>query len=441
MARDLRKHAARHSMQWLPMAYPMAYPDGGIMARRAYGTGSIWYDEKRDRYVGTVELGWTARGTRRRKAVTGKTRRAVQTKIRDLLREADANEAPVVGGKPTVKVWADQWLEITQRKSRPTTWQASASQVRTWIVPTIGHRRLEQLRPADVRAIERAMESAGRKPSTIARCMAVLHKMLEDALIEGHPIPLAVLKVETVGAGESDRDAIPLDDALALLEVAARRPDASRWVAALLQGMRPAECLGLTWDCVDLGTGDDDGWLDVSWQLKALPYKVRYDRTSGFRVPRGYVAKQVDGALHLVRPKTASGRRVIPLVPWMREALLTWREQCPPSRAGLVWPQTNGRPAIDDEDRAAWIRLQDAAQVAHVEGEHGRRYSLYEARHTTATLLREAGVDDQTITEIMGHASILSTKPYLHTDRRRTRAALEGVAGRLRLHPALPNGD
>jgi integrase len=193
--------------------------------------------------------------------------------------------------------------------------------------------------------------------------------------------------------------------------------------------MRPAECLGLTWPLVDL----DDGTLDVSWQLKRLPYNVARDRSSGFRVPRNYEVRQVEGALHLVRPKTASGRRIIPLVPWMRDALLTWRDLCPPSRAGLVWPRPDGRPQTDAADRDAWVALQDAAQVAHVEGEHGRRYSLYEARHTTATLLREASVDDATITEIMGHATILSTKAYLHTDRKRTRAALEQLAGRLQL--------
>lgn len=399
------------------------------MARRAYGTGGIWHDEKRDRWVGTIETGWTTKGSRRRKAVTGKSKAVVQRKIREALREAEQRQAPTVGGKPTVKTWADQWIEDTARLRRPTTWQANRSQVANWIVPTIGHRRIEQLRPVDIRAVERAMETAGRAPSTVARCRAVLDKMLKDAAIEGHPVPQSVLLVEGLGAGENDRDAIPLPHALALLEAAAQTPNASRWVAALLQGMRPAECLGLTWQCVDF----QDDVIDVSWQLKPLPYRVARDRTSGFRIPRDYTARQVKGAIHLVRPKTSSGQRLIPLVPWMRDALLAWREQCPPSRAGLVWPSTEGAPLDDKEDRAAWVRLQDAAQVAHTDGELGRRYTLYEARHTTATLLREAGVDDETIVAIMGHASILSTKAYLHTNRKKVRAALDQVAARLEL--------
>lgn len=405
------------------------------MGRRSYGTGSVFYDKSRDRWLGRVETGWTAKGTRRRKVVTGKTKTEALRKVREALRQAEHNEAPTVGGKPTVKVWADVWLENTSRTLRPTTWQVNHSQVMNWIVPTIGHRRIEALRPADVRTVERAMETAGRASSTISRCMAVLHKLLEDALVEGHPVPQAVLKVQTVGPGENDRDAIPLPDALALLEAATGLPDGSRWVAALLQGLRPAECLGLTWGCVDL----DGDVLDISWQLKPLPYKVKRDRASGFRVPRNYTARQIYGALHLVRPKTASGQRIIPLVPWMREALSTWRELCPPSKSGLVWPDPDGLPRVDRDDRDAWVQLQDAAQVAHTEGEDGRRFTLYEARHTTATLLREAGVDDQTIIAIMGHASILSTRAYLHTDRTKVRAALEQVAHRLQLVSDAPN--
>src|SRR5690606_40016384 len=66
-----------------------------------------------------------------------------------------------------------------------------------------------------------------------------------------------------------------------ILATATPRPDVSRWIAALLQGMRPAECRGLTWDAVDL----DSGSIDVSWQMKPLPYKIPRDRASGFRVP------------------------------------------------------------------------------------------------------------------------------------------------------------
>jgi len=420
-------------------------------SRRAHGSGSVYQRASDGRWLGTYEAGWTARGTRRRRTVSAKTAPEARRKLLKAIQAAQEAEAPAVGGKPTVKRWADVWLENTQETLRPTTWNANRSAVTNWIIPTIGHRRLDSLSPADVRAFHRAMEARGLAPATQARYHAALSGMLGAAVMEGYAVPERARMVDAPSIGVNDRDALPLADALAVLEVASRRPDASRWAAALLQGMRPAETLGLTWDMVELdrtetlpdGTAVPAPQLVLAWQLKALPYRVARDRTSGFRVPRGFEARQVDGALHLVRPKTMSGWRVIPLVPWMVSALRDWREVAPSSRHGLVWPQADGRPRRDDEDRAAWYEITDAAQIAVTEPSPredgpeviGRRPELYEARHTTATLLRIGGVDDATITAIMGHASILSTKAYLHTDTSRTLAALSGVAGRLGLEP------
>jgi ribosomal protein L34 len=77
--------------------------------------------------------------------------------------------------------------------------------------------------------------------------------------------------------------------------------------------MRPAEVRGLTWDRVDL----EAATLDISWQAQTLPYNIARDRSSGFRVPVGYTARHLVDSWHLTRPKTRSGKRVIPIVPWM----------------------------------------------------------------------------------------------------------------------------
>ena len=415
----------------------MAIVSGWQMAakkERLHGTGSVYYRESDGKWVGAMEAGWTAKGTRRRIVVTARTESEAEAKLRARRRKIANEGLPAAGtsARTTVKTWAERWLEDQAHDLRPTTLQSTASQVRNWIIPTIGHRRLEQLTPDDVRAVHRAMATHDLAASTIVRAHATLQRMLKDAILADHQVRQSLLLVEGPGVGESDRDSIPLPDALAILAAAGDVPDSSRWVAALLQGMRPAECLGLTWSMIDFDAEE----IDVSWQLKPLPYRVRYDRDSGFRVPTGYVAKRLEGAYHLVRPKTSSGRRIIPLVSWMAESLAAWRKVAPRSPHGLVWPAIDGRPRIDKDDRAAWVRLQDAARVARLDDTAGRRYALYEARHTTATLLRAAGVDEETIVAIMGHATILSTKAYLHSDGRRTRAALEGVAAQLGLTAA-----
>lgn len=403
--------------------------------RRQHGTGGVTFDRSKNRWVGTIEAGWTAKGTRRRIKVSGRTEAEAKTRLKERQRQIARDGLPAegAGARATVKSWATQWLDVTQARLRPKTWGTYSSVVRLWIVPTIGHRRLEDLTPADVRAVAQAVMKAGRTPTSAQRAQNTLTKMLRDAVAEGHQIPQRVLMVPPPAAAEHDRDAIPLPDALDLLSAASKRVDGSRWVAALLQGMRQGECLGLTWDAVDL----DAGTLDVSWQLQPLPYNVPRDRSSGFRVPPGFTARQLDGALHLVRPKSKSGTRVIPLVPWMTAALTAWREAAGPSPHGLVWPRPDGRPQTSPADRQAWHNLQDEAQVARVDDVGGkavgRRYLVHEARHTTATLLLEAGVSDHVITAIMGHSSIVSSKAYLHASQALARRALDDVADRLGL--------
>lgn len=397
--------------------------------QRSKGSGSVYWDAERERFVGTIEAGWTARGTRRRIKVSGRTEREALQKLKAKEREVLLSGTPAEGARAgaTVKSWADEWLAIQQRRMRPASFGATRSQITMWVVPTIGHRRLDRLSPGDVRAVTRGILDAGRAVSTANRAHSELLRMLRDARADGNHVPPAVLEVVGPGAGSSDRDSLTLADAADVLAAARDTPDAARWVLALLQGMRPAEVLGLTWSRVDLEHGE----VLIDWQLKSLPYKAKRDPSSGFRVPAGYEARRLHDAVHLVRPKTKKGWRRMPLVPWTVRALEDWRAIAPASPHDLVFPRDDGRGRDDKADRAAWIDLCDRAQVAHVDGTHGRHYDLYECRHTTATLLREGGVDDETIIAIMGHASILSTRAYLHTDQARMREALAGVEAKL----------
>lgn len=398
---------------------------------RPHGTGSVYYQASKARWVGTYDAGWTAAGKRDRRTVRAATERECHRKLDALIRALKSGEEQSVGGRArtSLKVWLDTWLPLRAREVRPTTYQADESLVRRWIIPTIGKRHMADISPGDVRRVTDAILDHGLVSSTARRAQMILMKALKDAIREGYPVPQRTLLTIAPGANAHDRSDIPLPDALALLRAAGTIPDGSRWVMALLEGLRQAERLGLTWPMVDL----DAGLAEVSWQLKPLPYRVKRDRSSGFRVPDGFEARQLDGALHLVRPKTEAGRRIIPLVPLAVTALRAWRDIAPASPHGLVWPRPDGRPALAKDDDAAWYALQDDAQVASVDtaGDgrvEGRRYTVHEARHTTATLLLAADVDVKVIGTILGQASILATRGYQHVDLTMARAAMAALA-------------
>lgn len=398
-----------------------------VRRRRQHGTGSVYKRQSDGRWVATVENGWTATGARRRIVLTAKTeaeaKAKLRAKVRDLARGEESTSA-----RTTVKAWAATWLAMTERTARPKTHTTDRGAVTKWIVPTIGHKRLDALTPADVRAVETAVRAgADDRPnstSTALRYHGVLIRMLKAAEEEGHSVPARVLKVRPPAKAVSDRQALSLDHTLRVLAAASTLPHGSRWVAALMSGMRKGECLGLTWPEV----GPDA--LAVSWQLQALPYRDKHDRSAGFRVPDGYEARQLDRSLHLVRPKSKAGWRMVPLVPMLAQSLAAWREVAPASPHGLVWPGRHGEPRSDDDDRAEWKALQDTAGVRHPSG---RYYHRHEARNTAATLLMEGKVPESVRIAIMGHSSIAVTRGYEHVDQAQARKALEQVAERLQL--------
>lgn len=394
--------------------------------RREHGSGGVYQRASDGRWIATIEAGTTISGTRRRITVSAKTESECKAKLKKKRQEIDLNGAPAAGvhGSTTVKTWAAEWLKMHERAVRPKTFATDRSSVGRWIIPTIGRRRLAELTPADVRQVTTAVSDAGRSSTTARYAQGVLTRMLRAAIVEGHAVPQRVLMTKAPAKAASTRGAIPIEQAKAILAVAADQPGGSRWVAALLQGMRQAECIGLTWECVDF----DRGLIDVSWQLQQLPYK---DRARGiFRVPDGYEARQLRLSWHLVRPKTSSGYRVLPMLPWFATSLQTWKEIAPESKYGLVWARPNGDPLDPPEDSEAWNATQEAAGVAKADGE---RYTLHEARHTTATLLMEANVPDVVVTSILGHSSIVTSKGYQHAADKQTRDAMEQVAGLLGL--------
>lgn len=401
------------------------------MARkqRSKGTGSI-YQNSRGQWVAVIEVGWTERGTRRRLTMKARTEADVRARLTEVQRRIAAEGPTASCSSITVKRWADQWLIHRQEVVRPGTYVSDRSAVTRWIVPTLGHLRLNALAPADIRKVASAQEDSGLALPTRQRTHAVLGKLLTDAAAEGHQVSQRARETCGPGTGPSSRQALSVDDARRILAAAAERPDVSRWVAALVEGLRPAEALGLTWEMVELKTST----MTLTWQLKALPYTESRNPASGFRVPRGFESRHLAGAYHLVRPKTRAGIRVVPIVPWLADALDAWRTRAPSSSSGLVWPRNDGSPRSAEFDRAQWYEIVDQAGVVVVLPDGStRRPLLYEARHTAATLLLAGGIDDTTIKAVLGHSSVLSTQAYLHTDQTRTRSALAASAEMLGL--------
>lgn len=375
------------------------------MARREPGSGSITADPSRgpNHWVLSVEAGWTRRGTRRRKRRRFRgTKAAAGRELRRWLNELAAGD-PEVDTRTTVATYAKTWLDTQQHRLRPKAYSATKGGI-AWAVEAIGHRRISQLTPSDIRSVSRAIIDAGHTPSTAARHHNELLRMLRDARADGHQLRDSVPDTAPPRQGESERRALNPEDARALLDVALGMVDGARWWLALIYGVRPAEARGLTWECIDL-TGEH-AVVDVSWQLQALPYRVPYNRASGFRVPDGHTARHLVDAQHLTRPKTRKGRRTFAVDELTTALLRSWHQVATPSPHGLVFPSADGAPLGGKADRQRWRDLCTEAGVDAAD--------LYAARHTSISAAVKAGVDPSVLADVVGHSRLV--RSYVHVD-------------------------
>jgi integrase len=114
------------------------------------------------------------------------------------------------------------------------------------------------------------------------------------------------------------------------------------------------------------------------------------------------------------RPKTRAGTRLIPLVP----ALVDILRQL--DRDGPLVFHLDGKPISQEVDQRAWKDLLIAANVPHA--------PQHSIRHSTATLLLEAGVDAHIVQSVIGHSDILTTHGYQHVSLDLARQAWGSLA-------------
>jgi integrase len=230
-------------------------------------------------------------------------------------------------------------------------------------------------------------------PTTVHRIYQVLVAALSHAVREEylHRNVAALVQVPTGRNGHKPR-ALTLDQAKALLEAASDHRLYALVHLALLTGMRRGELLGLRWADIDF----DAGTLTIGQTLMRL----------------------VGTGITFAPPKTPASQRTIALTDSVLAGLHHHRRRQNRERAllgerwhesGLVFTARNGKPLDPYSLAPIFDRFRTIAALPH--------FRLHDLRHTTATLLGEAGTELHITSSVLGHAHLGTTADIYSNSR------------------------
>jgi integrase len=397
---------------------------------RGKGEGSLFKDS---RGLWTVRIELPSHdGKRRQKVIRRKDKKAAMAEMSAIKKELDK-----LGDLPTstltVEKWLGRWIDdIAPNEIRPKSYASYKSTVDGWLIPILGKRKIDALTADHVRQMFKTIQSTPKSlklrdlpaseipagtvmvgADTAIKAHAVLSSALKTAMREGKATRNVCEMVDPPRKAKVEQGALSLEQAIELLAHLTTRKDRALWATYLLTGARRGEILGLEADRVT-------DHLDLSWQLLRI--------TDIKTAPADYEYRHLEGTLYLTRPKSRSGWRTVPLVDPLRSILKLHMQG---RGAGLVFTNDDGGPWDPDTATKSWAKLLADAGLPNDVVLHG-------ARHTAVELLDAAGVDWDTIKDIVGHSTKKMSQAYRSKpDMKRLQAGLERLSKMLEA----PNDD
>ena len=352
--------------------------------RRSNGEGTFWFSHSENRWRGQFYD-----SNDKRRNVSGKSQKEVEQKLRVAITKRDSNELeqmPSVAG--TVTELLNGFLEMKSQKLQPRTIERYKLDIDRYLIPTIGHIRLNNLTSE---VIESAYSTIQTQFNLSINSMAHCHATLRGALKRGFRLKKIsnnpLIGVEAPSRKKVHTEPLTHEQVKALLAFSSENESNMwniMWRIHLLTGFRQGEVLGLTWDCIDFGQGT----LRLTQQLQ----------------------RQKANGLVLKSLKADAKKRFIHLDKDTLIALREWKiEQMQLRLASLEWGETNfifvnsiGKPIEPRKSAEMWAQLLRRAGIPHLK--------LHGARHSFATILLQQNVDIKVISHYLGHTDIATTQ-------------------------------
>ena len=361
----------------------IANGQGSVRKKTITRKGGKKYEVWEARYT----IGYDSDGRQIQKTVTAKTQADCIAKLNALIAEYGAIQAkPVINSNASVCDWLKIWQKDYLNHVAAGTAYEYGRKIELYIIPNIGELSLGKLSNHDIQGmINSLMASKNRRgkplsPKTIKDTYGVLHKALAQAtaigMIRRNPAEncsLPKLKAPELVHYEAD-------DIKNFLEAIHGHCHENYYKVLLFTGMREAEGLGLTWDCINFAKGT----IEINKQLQR---------------------NRETGEYSFVPPKDDEYRTLI--VP---EALLDvlrkqkQLEQAKAKECGELW---EGRNLVFSNPVGGYLSYRTVYDCyKRIVKEIGiPNVRVHELRHAYCALALENGDDIKTVQRNLGHAT------------------------------------
>jgi integrase len=365
--------------------------------RRVNGDGSVY--KRQDGYWAGAFYARTTSGARKRVVVYGKSLQEARDRLLKAMQQARSG-IPVPDESWKLGAYLEYWLEhVVKHNRRPATYALYEMNVRLYLIPGLGTRRLNRLSVAAVQMFLNQRLEKGDSVRKVQIMRTVLSAALTRALRE-ELIPRNVARL--VELPQWQRGTIRpwgADEAKQFLGAARPDPLYAAFVLLILYGLRRGETLGLRWTDIDF----EAGTIQIRQQLQ-----------------------RIQGQLIRGPVKTRAGQRDMPLLDLACEALEGRAAQQAAHRAdmGSAWPDIDlvfttrtGRPVEPRNLVRSFRRICDNKKI--------RLIKVHHLRHTVGSLLKDLHVPARDAQTILGHTRISTTlEIYTDTDEPARREAL-----------------
>ena len=336
------------------------------------------------RYQISIMVGYKEDGKPRLKVVYGKTQKEVKDKASAL--RMQYNMGLKIDHNITIGDWASTWVKTYKSNLAYNTLKMYEDTIRMYVMPTIGHMKLKDIKLAHLQKIVNDNSSKGR---TMKILKLTLMQIFEQAIINDLLVKNPAKGIQLPTAEPKRLKRALTDEEVNTIKLLDFDIKAKCFVMLLMYtGLRKSEALALT-----------------KTDINKENLTINVNKTLVFKVNKSEVKYST---------KTKSGVRVVPILEPLRKVLFDYMDSI---NTEFLFTTSGGSTFSDTAYRRMWAKFKKTIGKKDI--------TAHIFRHNFATILYNAGVDIKSAQDILGHSSIQVTMDiYTHlSNQQRTETA------------------